>query len=61
MIHFHLCLLQTGASHFIHSACGFVKLMTLQNVKLSPLLYLSYTAQTRPDVSMAMKFYKLFR
>ena len=62
LFHFHLCnLLQTDARVTSLYACGFVKLMTLQNVKLSPLLYLSYTAQTRPDVSMAMKFYKLFR
>ena len=60
LFHFHLCnLLQTDASHFTtNSACGFVKLMTLQNVKLCPQcpLCLSYKAQTRPDVSMSMKF-----
>ena len=57
LFHFHLCnLLQTDASHFTsNSACGFVKLMTLQNVQLCPLC-LSYKAQTRPDVSMSMKF-----
>ena len=45
LFHFHLCnLLQTDASHFTtNSACGFVKLMTLQNVKLCSLC-LSCTA-----------------
>ena len=48
LFHFHLCnLLQTDASHFTtNSACGFVKLMTLQNVKLCPLC-LFYTTQFR--------------